>query len=246
MNNGINFGHNQKWSAHSDQGYLEEARNEALPLIMRINALAKSRVNRNGHAEFGPGEIAAFFGMKKNQATNLITKAKNAGLFLDGSGQRCIIISSRIVQRNSGTGSCKHHNLNKSGKEIIQPVEEPEETVPDNVDPVTGEVLEDEAEEAPESPVETQTTVETSEDVEEAQETVESVLEAVEAMADETGGVDEEALAVMKQSPVFEKVLARYMDESYHSGLDSVARAKWAVSDIHWACGIDEEEEVWV
>lgn len=139
MNHGINFGHNRKWSAHSDMGLMEEATNEALPLIMRINSLAKARTNRNGHAEFGPGEIAFFLGISQRQnVTKLIKKAILAGLFEEGSGQRCILVSGRIIQRNTGSGSCAHHNINKSGNEIIK-----DEEVVVNLE--TGEIIEPEA-----------------------------------------------------------------------------------------------------
>ncbi len=137
MNYGINFGHNRKWSAHSDAGLMEEAKNVALPSLMRINSLAKSRVNRNGHAEFGPGEIASVLiivdkktgetkSMSKAQVANLIKQGKESGLFDEESSSRCIVICSRVVQRNTGTGSCKHHNINKSGNQIIQETEEAE------------------------------------------------------------------------------------------------------------------------
>lgn len=140
MNYGINFGHNRKWSAHSDAGLMAEAKNEALPLIMRLNSLAKSRVNRNGHAEFGPGEIASILGIGLRQnVTKLIKKAVSVGLLLEGSGQRCVLISGLVVQKNTGTGSCKHHNIDKSGNEII---EDPK------FDVVTGEIYEED-----ESPV---------------------------------------------------------------------------------------------
>lgn len=139
MNHGINFGHNRKWSAHSDLGLMDEAKNEALPQIMRINSLAKARVNRNGHAEFGPGEIAFFLGINLRQnVTKLINKAIAAGLFMEGSGQRCILVSGLVVQRNTGSGSCNHHNINKSGKEIIEELEE-------LVNYETGEIIEDES-----------------------------------------------------------------------------------------------------
>lgn len=177
----INFGYNRKWSGHSDLGFMEEAKNEALPQIMRINALAKARVNRHGHSEFGPGELADFFGIKKNALYNLINKAKAAGLFLDGSGSRCIILSSRVIQRNSGNGGCKHHNLNKSGDSILSETEE--ETfealvedieVPEGIDPLTGEILE----EASESLSKETVTLEDTETVEEPETAVQSLTEA--------------------------------------------------------------------
>jgi hypothetical protein len=122
MNNGINFGANQRWVATSDNFHKRMAENGGLPLYVRIHHLALSRMNRIGHAEFATDEIAYLLRTEKEDGTvsqptkgNLdktIKKAISLGLLGKDSGSRCLVMPEYDAQRNAkASGSCKHHAI---------------------------------------------------------------------------------------------------------------------------------------
>ena len=83
------------------------APNPTMPVWIRVGALAFGCHRRNGHANFGPGEIAEILGTPGNplsasSVSNAIKLAKNAGWIANESNSRCLVVPPHAVQGGLG------------------------------------------------------------------------------------------------------------------------------------------------
>lgn len=162
-----------------------QAKQDGLPLWMRIAHAAGAEMNRSGHAYFGgwsniadyvkvdgsplPGRAKVYEGVKK---------AIQLGYLHPDSDVDCLVFYSADTQKAAHSGyGCKSPKHKVECREIEEIVEALE-SVPAGIDPLTGEVLE-EAVDAPES---TQEVSEESEPALEDEKAVEPVVEAPEEL----------------------------------------------------------------
>ena len=106
---GIGAAIQNPWAMHYQAGWRERADDTSLPLWLRVAALAYGRHGRNGHANFGPGEIAAILGTNGTRVSDAIKLAIQHKFLHESSKARCL----RPLNVAGGPGSpyevCRVH-----------------------------------------------------------------------------------------------------------------------------------------
>ncbi|KRD19586.1 hypothetical protein ASE48_21270 [Mycobacterium sp. Root265] len=110
------------WSAHYQKVWMERASDPALPLWLRVAALAFGRHRLNGHANFAMGELGKLLGkpgpdgkpkpISNSAVANAISKAKKHGFIAEDSMARCLVVPRHAVTLGVGgsvhTKCCLH------------------------------------------------------------------------------------------------------------------------------------------
>ncbi|MCW2513577.1 MAG: hypothetical protein JWR11_2619 [Mycobacterium sp.] len=88
------------------------------PLWFRIMCLAYGSHRRNGHASFGPGEIARQLGVESNRVSEAIAAAKARGLIDAKSNSRCLIVPAHAITHGPGvpTEPCGYCEGKRNGR----------------------------------------------------------------------------------------------------------------------------------
>ncbi|WP_156409030.1 hypothetical protein [Mycobacterium sp. Root265] len=101
---------------------MERASDPALPLWLRVAALAFGRHRLNGHANFAMGELGKLLGkpgpdgkpkpISNSAVANAISKAKKHGFIAEDSMARCLVVPRHAVTLGVGgsvhTKCCLH------------------------------------------------------------------------------------------------------------------------------------------
>lgn len=87
----ISFGHDRPWGGVSQREYRRMAQEPWHPLAYRVHFAALGWADRQGHAAFDPGKLAALLGkegkpLSDQGATNAVNRAKRLGLVSPRSG----------------------------------------------------------------------------------------------------------------------------------------------------------------
>jgi len=82
---------------HFHSFWLERATDKELQLWVRVVALAYGSHRANGHANWGPGYLAAFFDKSASQVCTAITTAKVNGFLAEESNIRCLVVPEGIA-----------------------------------------------------------------------------------------------------------------------------------------------------
>jgi hypothetical protein len=88
---------------HYQVFFREQALDTDRPLWDRLAFLAWGSARRNGHANFGPGELAHFFNVRPDKISNALKIAKDKGLIGPGSKPRCLVVPERIAEGGEGS-----------------------------------------------------------------------------------------------------------------------------------------------
>lgn len=103
------------WTAESISMSVKIANNPKLSTDMRVLSLAKSRINRFGHAEFGKGELVDIIGKNRTTVGRAIDSLKAAGLLADDSTPRCLWIPREVCQNaKAKKNECGEHRTRDS------------------------------------------------------------------------------------------------------------------------------------
>lgn len=111
---------NGPWVAIGQKAAVAAAGSPELSLDLRVLKLAEGRANRDGHAEFEPGELVRQLEMVDRSTGQLrgpnpstvhrvINKLKAAGLLAPASGLRCLVLPHWIAQKQYGRAGCDYH-----------------------------------------------------------------------------------------------------------------------------------------
>ena len=111
------------WSMHYQSSWHERSGNPRLPLWLRVTSLAYGAHRMNGHAVFGPGDVAMCLSRvdhetgelvvpSRSTVRNAITRAMEYGFLAQGSGSRCLVVPPHAVRGGLGTAfeSCRYHD----------------------------------------------------------------------------------------------------------------------------------------
>jgi hypothetical protein len=99
------------WSKHYHGVWAERSANTQLPDWLRVAALAYGRHKANGHAEFGPGDVAYVLGKVDEQTgefqpnenvTRAIRTAVKYGFLAEGSKSRCLVVPAHAIEGGLG------------------------------------------------------------------------------------------------------------------------------------------------
>lgn len=113
MKGGIQFGGGGSWVAVSQQQQMLLAKSPDCDLPTRVYFAALAWMDRKGHARFGRGELMRICAMvdkktgelrdsRSDSINRAINKAVARGLLMDGSGNRCLVVSHIVAQANNG------------------------------------------------------------------------------------------------------------------------------------------------
>ncbi|MEU6758582.1 hypothetical protein [Streptomyces sp. NPDC046685] len=111
----IDFGQGRTWGGVSQQEYQRMARDPRHPLAYRIHFAALGWADRQGHASFGPGKLAALLGKEgkplSDQSTNnALARAKDLDLVSPRSGAACLVLLYHLFQKRKGAPvPCRLH-----------------------------------------------------------------------------------------------------------------------------------------
>ena len=108
------------WAKHRQHVWEERAGDPALPDWVRVAALAYGKHSANGHANFGPGQVALVLGvvdratgeLRPNQnVSRAIGTAIRYGWLAQGSKARCLVVPPHAVEGGLGNASapCPFH-----------------------------------------------------------------------------------------------------------------------------------------
>lgn len=167
----------------------KQAKQKGLPIWLRIYHAAAAEMNRSGHSFFGGWEnIADFIKIdgesvpQRNAIYKGIKTAIEYGYLSDESDATCLSLDGRNTEKAAHGGyGCKHpkHGMSyRTAEQVRLDIAEAkkEEELPEGIDPLTGEILE----EATESLSEVSSVLEVPETVEEPETAVQSLSEASE------------------------------------------------------------------
>ena len=116
------------WARHYQSVWEERSSNIALPLWIRVAALAFGSHKANGHANFKRGELAKLLGKpgkdgvwQQPSASTLlhaITHARQAGWLDNASTPRCLVVPAHAVSGGEGNerDKCAVHDGKRSGR----------------------------------------------------------------------------------------------------------------------------------
>lgn len=99
------------WSKHYHNVWAERSANTALPDWLRVAALAYGRHKANGHAAFGPGDVAHVLGkvdestgvfQPNENVTRAIRTAVRHGFLAEGSKSRCLVVPAHAIEGGLG------------------------------------------------------------------------------------------------------------------------------------------------
>ncbi|MEU3283175.1 hypothetical protein [Streptomyces antibioticus] len=111
----ISFGHDRPWGGVSQHEYRRMAQHPGHPLAYRVHFAAIGWADRQGHAGFDPGRLAALLGKEgkplSDQSTrNAVARAKDLDLVSPRSGAACLVLPSHLFQKGKGAPvSCRLH-----------------------------------------------------------------------------------------------------------------------------------------
>ncbi len=111
------------WGALSQTEIGRLARKCTLPLRGQLFLLALAEANRLGHAQFGPGQLrrvlstvhtvtGEIVGPSAPSVARAIRRAKKEGLLHRDSSASCLVVSYRLFQCCTGSGTCISHQVN--------------------------------------------------------------------------------------------------------------------------------------
>jgi hypothetical protein len=117
-------GYTNPWTRHYQGPWEERAGNPRLPDWLRVASLAYGKHGANGHALFGPGEVALVLGevdfktgeIRTNQnVSRAIKTAVVHGWLAKGSKARCLIVPAHSIEGGMGSPwkSCPQHGSNR-------------------------------------------------------------------------------------------------------------------------------------
>lgn len=90
------------WSQHYQSIWRERADDATLPLWLRVASLAYGTHRGNGHANFGPGEIAAILGKPADRVSRALAQAKRKGWLSRESSARCLVVPPHAITGGNG------------------------------------------------------------------------------------------------------------------------------------------------
>lgn len=106
------------YAMHRQKVWLERAADPRLDLWTRVAALAFGRHRRNGHANFGAGEMGNLLGppgrpLKPASVSRAIREAKEYGWIAGESNARCLVVPPHAVEGGLGhpNDPCRVHGL---------------------------------------------------------------------------------------------------------------------------------------
>lgn len=114
-----------KWARHYQHVWEERSGAPWLPKWFRVASLAYGKHRANGHAMFGPGEVALIIGTV-DLATGELTPDANVartiglaveyGLLAEGSTSRCLIVPAHAIDGPSGDAfaPCPVHGVSST------------------------------------------------------------------------------------------------------------------------------------
>ncbi|MFF3980903.1 hypothetical protein [Streptomyces sp. NPDC001828] len=111
----ISFGHDRPWGGVSQREYRRMAQDPGHILTYRVHFAAIGWADRQGHAAFAPGKLAALLSKKgqplsDQSTTGAITRAKQLGLVSPRSGAACLVLPSHLFQKGKGAPvPCRLH-----------------------------------------------------------------------------------------------------------------------------------------
>ncbi|MGW1225909.1 hypothetical protein [Streptomyces sp. NPDC002530] len=111
----ISFGHDRPWGGVSRREYRRMAQNHGHPLSYRVHFAAIGWADRQGHAAFEPGRLAALLGKEgkrvSDQGTrNAVARAKELHLVSPRSGAACLVLPPHLFQKAKGAPvPCRVH-----------------------------------------------------------------------------------------------------------------------------------------
>ncbi|MFF9174303.1 hypothetical protein [Streptomyces sp. NPDC014793] len=91
------------------------AQDPAHPLAYRVHFAAIGWADRQGHAAFAPGKLAALLGkegkpLSDQSTTNAVNRAKRLGLVSPRSGAACLVLPAHLFQKGWGAPvPCRVH-----------------------------------------------------------------------------------------------------------------------------------------
>jgi len=123
------------WSKHYHKVWEERTANTQLPDWLRVTALAYGRHRANGHAEFGPTDVAHILGkvdeesgvFQPNQnVTRAIRTAVKYGFLAEGSKSRCLVVPAHAIEGGLGSphARCPMHENTVKQRRQRKPVTE--------------------------------------------------------------------------------------------------------------------------
>lgn len=105
---GIDFGDDpttrrtKTWTAVSDEEMRRRAHSPEFRGVERLEAAARWRMNRTGHAGFHRGELGDILGVRRSRVYELVTQAVARGMLAPGSNPMCLIVPWEVGQRGTG------------------------------------------------------------------------------------------------------------------------------------------------
>lgn len=227
------------------------AKQDGLPLWLRIVHAAGAEMNRSGHAYFGGWQNLADYVKVDGKAMPLrakvyegVKKAVELGYLSIDSDVDCLVFNSADSQKaaHSGYGckSPKHKDTCRSAEEIAQVISEYEEELetPVGVDPVTGEVLEEAESASEETPA-----PEDQEVTPEPQTAAQSLVEVPEPV-DPITLIEDGHKHHFEKSSARDLAIEKYLDRTYKPYLEGIQRVKWAVDDAEFESQTTDNDEL--
>ncbi|MFJ9324442.1 hypothetical protein [Streptomyces globisporus] len=111
----ISFGHDRPWGGVSQREYRRMAQDPAQTLHYRVHFAAIGWADRQGHAAFGPGKLAALLGkndepLSEGSTNGAMARAKRLGLISPRSGAACLVLPPHLFQKGKGAPvPCRLH-----------------------------------------------------------------------------------------------------------------------------------------
>ncbi|MGW3731350.1 hypothetical protein [Streptomyces sp. NPDC000851] len=111
----INFGPDRPWGGVSQREFQRKAQEHWHPLAYRVLFAALGWADRQGHAAFDPGRLAALLGkdgkpLSDQSTNNAISRAKKCDLVSPRSGAACLVLPSYLFQKGKGAPKpCRIH-----------------------------------------------------------------------------------------------------------------------------------------
>ncbi|MEU0169466.1 hypothetical protein ABZ214_29105 [Streptomyces iakyrus] len=111
----INFGPDRPWGGVSQREFQRKAQEPWHPLAYRVLFAALGWADRQGHAAFDPGKLAALLGkdgkpLSDQSTNNAISRAKKWDLVSPRSGAACLVLPPYLFQKGKGAPKpCRIH-----------------------------------------------------------------------------------------------------------------------------------------
>jgi hypothetical protein len=90
------------WVKSYQAAWAEDAQNPTLDAWFRVMAAAYGRIQANGHAPFGKGELSRFLQMNAPAVSKAIKRAVSKGLLDHSSTARCLVLPPHRVAGGVG------------------------------------------------------------------------------------------------------------------------------------------------